>query len=63
MNHCLTEYATHCPFCAEPITLLIDTSAGSQQYIEDCQVCCRPLQISLRAEQGELESVEVDNAS
>ena len=36
-----------CPYCGEAIDLLIDDSAGDQQYIEDCQVCCRPITISV----------------
>jgi len=34
-----------CPYCGEPLELLIDCSAGSQQYVEDCQVCCRPMNV------------------
>ena len=63
MNRLLTEQAIHCPFCAEPITILIDSSAGSQDYIEDCQVCCRPIQVRLTTSDGELERVDVDCAS
>ena len=37
-----------CPHCAELITLRIDLSAGAQTYIEDCQVCCQPISISLQ---------------
>lgn len=37
----------YCPYCGEPIELLIDESAGSQEYIEDCQVCCRPIEINV----------------
>lgn len=37
-----------CPYCGEPIELFADTSAGAQDYIEDCPVCCRPVEISLR---------------
>ena len=40
----LTEYATSCPYCGEPITVLIDDSVPEQQYIEDCEVCCRPIE-------------------
>ena len=40
----LTEYATGCPYCGEPITVLIDDSVPDQQYIEDCEVCCRPIE-------------------
>lgn len=36
-----------CPYCGEAIELLIDDSAGDQHYIEDCQVCCRPITISV----------------
>lgn len=36
-----------CPYCGEWINLALDTSAGPQQYIEDCQVCCRPISVHL----------------
>lgn len=36
-----------CPYCGEVISLPVDTSAGSQRYIEDCHVCCRPITIGL----------------
>jgi hypothetical protein len=44
-------------------TILLDLSAGNQSYIEDCQVCCRPMQIGFRTVAGELETVQVDCAS
>lgn len=36
-----------CPYCGETITLTVDDSAGEQRYIEDCQVCCRPIEIAV----------------
>jgi len=39
----LTEQAITCPYCGEIINVLIDSSSMEQQYIEDCQVCCRPI--------------------
>ena len=39
----LEEVALHCPYCGEPITVLVDTSEPAQEYIEDCEVCCRPM--------------------
>lgn len=36
-----------CPFCGETIGTSVDVSAGSRSYIEDCQVCCRPMEIHL----------------
>lgn len=33
----------HCPYCGEPLEIQVDTSVPEQRYIEDCQVCCRPI--------------------
>ena len=35
-----------CPYCGKPIELLIDTSIAEQEYVEDCEVCCRPMVVS-----------------
>ena len=52
----LTELPLGCPYCGETITVLVDPSQPSQQYIEDCQVCCRPIEIDVRiAADGEVE--------
>ncbi len=32
-----------CPWCGERYDTAVDASAGDQQYVEDCQVCCRPI--------------------
>jgi hypothetical protein len=34
-----------CPYCGESIELAVDTSAGSAEYVEDCPVCCHPMQV------------------
>ena len=36
-----------CPYCAQVFTVRIDLSAGAQTSIEDCQVCCQPISMSL----------------
>ena len=36
-----------CPYCGESIELTLDASAGAQRYIEDCSVCCRPIEVTL----------------
>jgi hypothetical protein len=47
-----------CPYCGEPFETQVDPSAGSTSYIEDCQVCCRPIEIGLDvAADGALTSV------
>ena len=39
----LADVDIECPYCWETIGILIDCSVDSQEYIEDCQVCCRPI--------------------
>lgn len=42
------ELETSCPYCGEPITLVIDEGGGANQnYVEDCEVCCRPMQVEV----------------
>ena len=37
-----------CPYCGESLEITIDTSVRQQDYIEDCQVCCKPIQFRIR---------------
>ena len=40
----MLETATYdCPYCGEVVETTVDLSGGDQTYIEDCQVCCRPI--------------------
>jgi hypothetical protein len=39
----LLETTVSCPYCGEPLDVLLDPSVPHQEYIEDCQVCCRPI--------------------
>lgn len=54
----LEEVGLHCPCCGEPITVLVDTSAPSQEYVEDCEVCCRPMVLTIFLD-GDRIGVEV----
>jgi hypothetical protein len=50
-----------CPYCGEMMPLRLDLSAGSQSYVEDCQVCCQPIQIGVRVDEaGELEGLSAE---
>jgi len=40
------EYFFICPHCWQEISMLLDVTAGSQSYIEDCEICCNPIEIS-----------------
>jgi hypothetical protein len=52
--------SVQCPYCGEPFETLLDLSAGSASYIEDCQICCQPIELGVAvAVNGALESVSV----
>lgn len=49
-----------CPHCGETFELAWDASEGSAQFTVDCEVCCRPMSVTVRInDKGELEGVEV----
>ena len=52
----MQEEATYvCDSCGEEIVIPIDLSAGeSQEYVEDCPVCCRPNVIHIEIEGGDV---------
>ncbi|KAA5826261.1 CPXCG motif-containing cysteine-rich protein [Algibacter amylolyticus] len=41
----MIEHYFTCPYCWENISMLLDASVNKQTYIEDCEVCCNPIQI------------------
>jgi len=53
------EIQIQCPYCGESIEVLIDLSAGEQEYIEDCQVCCRPIEFQVSLNNDGQPCVEV----
>jgi len=56
MINTVEEKLCDCPYCGEQIQLLIDCSVENQSYIEDCQVCCRPINITVFvSHQGEID--------
>jgi predicted RNA-binding Zn-ribbon protein involved in translation (DUF1610 family) len=42
-----------CPYCGEPLSIRTDGSAGAQSYVEDCQVCCQPMLLSVTFTEGD----------
>ena len=61
MNY-LSEQELQCPYCGESIWITIDTSQGDHSTIEDCTVCCRPIQFVVSCEPGEVLGVDVTAA-
>jgi transcription elongation factor Elf1 len=50
----MIEHFFQCPYCFEEISMLVDPSISKQNYIEDCEVCCNPIEVSLELEEGEI---------
>jgi len=50
-----------CPYCGEIITVLLDCSVPEQEYIEDCEVCCRPIYFQVFVDQYDEVQVYIKN--
>ena len=48
------EHFFQCPYCWEEVSVLLDPSISRQTYIEDCEVCCRPIEFQVAFEENEL---------
>jgi hypothetical protein len=53
----VVEAEITCPHCGEVFPLQIDTSQPEQSFIEDCTVCCRPMNLTVRCEPGEVVNI------
>ena len=51
------EHHFQCPYCWEEISMLLDPSVSSS-YVEDCEVCCNPIQVTTNFQAMELEGFE-----
>ena len=58
MSNVLNSSLIYCPYCGESLEILVDGSAGNQRYIEDCQVCCAPIEITISMDEtGEIVGI------
>lgn len=57
----MLQYFFQCPYCWEEISMTLEETASSQSYIEDCEVCCNPIEIEFKFTDGQLESFEAKN--
>lgn len=48
----LESVQLQCPYCGEGIEIVVDTSEGDTEYIEDCSVCCRPIILSIHGSES-----------
>ncbi len=57
----MLEHFFLCPYCNAEISMLLDPSISHQDYIEDCEVCCNPIQVTVGFELGEITEFYVDS--
>ena len=48
------EHYFTCPFCGETISMLVDLSVPAQRYVEDCEVCCQPIELDVQVDDAVL---------
>lgn len=58
----MDEHFFQCPYCWETISVLVDSSVSFQNYIEDCEVCCNPIQISVSVEDSVIVSFSAEKS-
>ena len=57
----LVEHEFACPYCGAPISVLLDPSVPEQTYVEDCEVCCNPMQVAYVFADDELTGFEAQS--
>jgi len=52
------EHFFQCPYCWEEISMILDPIGCRQVYVEDCEVCCNPIEVDYRFESSEIVDFE-----
>jgi hypothetical protein len=63
MTHEVVEHHFTCPYCWESVSMLLDLSAVDQSYVEDCEVCCNPVSLRFRVEDGGVVAFDAEQLS
>lgn len=57
------EASVSCPYCGETTLIGLDHGSGAvQDYVEDCEVCCRPWRVRVRYDRRGTAEVTIDPA-
>lgn len=57
--HPMEPVHIRCPYCGERLEIIIDSSVRRQEYIEDCQVCCKPISLRIGVSDEGQPNIEV----
>jgi hypothetical protein len=59
----MTESITiQCPHCGETFETLYDASEGDCEFVTDCEVCCRPMEVTVTVSEGTVLEVQVEGS-
>ena len=56
------DFTFQCPYCWQPTAIQVELIHGNQQFVEDCQVCCNPIEISFRVRNGEVVDFQASSS-
>jgi transcription elongation factor Elf1 len=54
----MLEHFFTCPYCWETISMLLDPYMSAEIYVEDCQVCCNPIEVEFEIVDGRILKFE-----
>ncbi len=55
------DYSFSCPYCGVELSVRLDASGGRrQQFVQDCETCCKPIQIEVRFDGKEVTYFSAD---
>ena len=58
----MEEMNIQCPYCLQAITVLVDTGVYEHtSLVDDCEVCCRPIEISYSVEDGAVSGLSYNS--
>ncbi|GAA4236916.1 hypothetical protein GCM10022291_22440 [Postechiella marina] len=57
----MKEHYFTCPYCWQAISMLLDHSVNINDYIEDCEVCCNPIEIKVTFFNMELQDFQANS--
>jgi cysteine-rich CPXCG protein len=52
------EHSFSCPYCGEEISMVLDLSVYRHTYVEDCEVCCNPIEVTYTVQDDELKAFD-----
>lgn len=55
----MEEYFFNCPYCFTEVSVLIDLSVSQQEYIEDCERCCNPIQFNIETDKEHVTDISL----